>query len=102
MERPPPDGQLLGPERRLVPTFTTGLLPIGILQVWYSYDQGFWWGRSAAFYELPLIQTLGFWRIVPDTIIIVLGGFPLSSSWPTTYRRLRKVRDRTPVVGQQE
>ena len=54
--------------------FITGLLPIGLLQVWYSYDQGFWFARSAAFYELPVVQTLGSWRIVPDTIVIVFGA----------------------------
>ena len=54
--------------------FLTGLLPIGLLQVWHSYDQGFWFARSAAFYELPVVQTAGHWRVVPDTIIIVLGG----------------------------
>ena len=56
--------------------FVTGLLPIGLLQVWTSYGQGFWFARSAAFYEMELVQKLGNWRIVPDTIIIVLGGFP--------------------------
>ncbi|MHB8862574.1 MAG: nitric-oxide reductase large subunit [Pirellulaceae bacterium] len=73
--------------------FTTGLFPIGILQIWYAYDQGFWWGRSAEFYNLPLIQTLGFWRIVPDTILIVLGAFPLLYFLLTTYPRLRKVSE---------
>ncbi len=72
--------------------FLTGLLPIGLLQVWYAYDQGFWWGRSAAFYELPLVQTLGNWRIVPDTIIIVLGALPLLYFLVTTYPRLRAVQ----------
>lgn len=72
--------------------FLTGLLPIGLLQVWYAYDQGFWWGRSAAFYELPLVQTLGNWRIVPDTIIIVLGALPLLYFLLTTYPRLRPVQ----------
>lgn len=71
--------------------FLTGLLPIGLLQVWYAYDQGFWWGRSAAFYELPVVQTLGNWRIVPDTIIIVLGALPLLYFLLTTYPRLRAV-----------
>lgn len=70
--------------------FLTGLLPIGLLQVWYAYDQGFWWGRSAAFYNLPIIQTLGFWRIVPDTIIIVVGALPLLYFLITTFPRLRK------------
>jgi nitric oxide reductase subunit B len=71
--------------------FLTGLLPIGILQVWHAYDQGFWWGRSAAFYELPIVQTLGNWRIVPDTIIIVLGALPLLYFLLSTFPRLRKV-----------
>jgi len=70
--------------------FLTGLLPIGLMQVWSSYDQGFWYARSAEFYELEVIQTLGNWRIVPDTIIIVLGAFPLLYFLLSTYPRLRK------------
>jgi len=34
---------------------------------------------------------LGNWRIVPDTIIIVLGAFPLLYFLITTFPRLRKV-----------
>ena len=71
--------------------FLTGLLPIGLYQVWYSYDVGFWYARSAAFYELPVIQALGTWRIVPDTIIIVLGAFPLLYFLIKTFPRLRQV-----------
>ncbi len=71
--------------------FLTGLLPIGLTQVWYSYDVGFWFARSAAFYELEVIQFLGNWRIVPDTIIIVGGAFPLLYFLITTFPRLRKV-----------
>jgi nitric oxide reductase subunit B len=70
--------------------FLTGLLPIGLLQTWYSLDTGFWYARSAAFYELPAVQTLGFWRIVPDTIIIVLGAFPLLYFLISTFPRLRQ------------
>ena len=70
--------------------FLTGLLPIGLMQVWSSYDQGFWYARSAEFYEREAIQTLGNWRIVPDTIIIVLGAFPLLYFLLSTYPRLRK------------
>jgi len=69
--------------------FSTGLLPIGLLQTWYSYDVGFWFARSAAFYELPFVQLLGTWRMVPDTIIIVLGAFPLLWFLTTTFLRLR-------------
>jgi nitric oxide reductase large subunit len=69
--------------------FLTGLLPIGLSQLWYSYDVGFWFARSAAFYELPAIVALGTWRIVPDTIIILLGAFPLLYFLITTFPRLR-------------
>jgi nitric oxide reductase subunit B len=70
--------------------FSTGLLPIGLTQVWYSYDVGFWFARSAAFYELPLVQVLGNWRMVPDTIIIVLGALPLLWFLVKTFPRLRR------------
>jgi len=70
--------------------FLTGLLPIGLYQVWHSYDVGFWFARSAAFYELPVIQALGAWRMVPDTIIIVLGAFPLLYFLFRTFPRLRQ------------
>ncbi len=71
--------------------FSTGLLPIGLTQLWYSYDTGLWFARSAAFYELPLIQTLGTWRMVPDMIIIFLGAFPLLYFLISTFPHLRKV-----------
>ena len=71
--------------------FSTGLFPIGIFQVWHSYNTGFYFARSAEFYELPLVQTLGTWRIVPDTVIIVLGAFPLLYFLITTFVRLRPV-----------
>ncbi|MBI5394563.1 MAG: cbb3-type cytochrome c oxidase subunit I [Verrucomicrobia bacterium] len=73
--------------------FLTGLLPIGIYQFWHCYDKGFWYARSSAFYDLPAIQMLGNWRVVPDMIIIVLGAFPLLYFLLTTYPRLRKVAD---------
>jgi nitric oxide reductase subunit B len=79
--------------------FSTGLLPIGLLQVWYSYDVGFWFARSAAFYELPFVQVLGNWRIVPDTILIVLGAFPLLWFLITTYARLRPEGQRSYDTG---
>lgn len=72
--------------------FSTGLLPIGLLQVWHSYETGFWFARSAAFYELPFVQALGNWRIVPDTIIILVGAFPLLFFLLTTFPRLRPAR----------
>lgn len=70
--------------------FLTGLLPIGLTQLWHSYDVGLYFARSADFYELPIVQMLGTWRMVPDTIIIVLGAFPLLYFLITTYPRLRR------------
>jgi nitric oxide reductase subunit B len=71
--------------------FLTGLLPIGLMQVWQSYDTGFWYARSADFYNRPEIQFLGQWRMVPDFIIILLGALPLLYFLISTYPRLRKV-----------
>ena len=69
--------------------FLTTLLPVGLGQLWLTYTDGFWYARSAAFYELPWVKLLGTWRIVPDTIIIVLGALPLLWFLMTTYPHLR-------------
>ena len=79
--------------------FSTGLLPIGLAQVWQSYDQGFWFARSAEFYNSDLVQTLGNWRIVPDLIIILLGAFPLMYFLLSTFPRLRQVDEPNPSEG---
>jgi len=71
--------------------FLTGLLPIGLMQVWQSYDTGFWYARSADFYIRPEIQFLGQVRMIPDTILIVLGALPLLYFLISTFPRLRKV-----------
>jgi len=46
------------------------LLPVGFMQTWDSFEHGLWHARSAAFYEQPLVQFIGQWRIIPDLIII--------------------------------
>ena len=65
------------------------LLPIGIAQVWTSYKDGLWMARDASFFERPLVSTLGQLRIVPDTIIIVLGILPLVYFLFRTYPHLK-------------
>lgn len=75
----------------------TGLLPIGFYQAWYAFELGTWWARSAEFYELPVIQLLGNFRIVPDLIIIVVGALPLLYFLVTTFPRLRQVETSRPV-----
>ncbi|MEW6236475.1 MAG: cbb3-type cytochrome c oxidase subunit I [Candidatus Omnitrophota bacterium] len=48
------------------------LAPVGFLQTWDSFTNGLWHARSPEFYNLPLIQFIGQWRMIPDFIII--GG----------------------------
>jgi nitric oxide reductase subunit B len=60
----------------LVMTLFT-LFPIGIAQAWTSYKEGLWMARDASFFQRPFVSLLGQLRIVPDTVIIVLGVLPL-------------------------
>lgn len=53
------------------------LFPVGIAQAWSSYAEGLWVARDASFFERPLVALLGQWRMIPDTVIIVLGVVPL-------------------------
>jgi nitric oxide reductase subunit B len=70
--------------------FLTSLLPVGLMQTWYSYTKGFWYARSADFYDLPSVQWLGHWRIVPDIVIIVGGALPLLWFLIRTFPKLRR------------
>lgn len=72
----------------------TGLLPIGFYQAWYAFERGTWWARSAEFYELPSIQWLGNFRMVPDLIIIVIGALPLLYFLVRTFPHLRSPQDK--------
>ncbi|MCL5102610.1 MAG: cbb3-type cytochrome c oxidase subunit I [Armatimonadetes bacterium] len=54
------------------------LLPVGILQVTDSFTNGLWHARSPVFYEQPLVKFFGTIRLVPDSIIILLGVVPLA------------------------
>jgi nitric oxide reductase subunit B len=60
----------------LLMTLTT-LFPVGIAQAWTSYRKALWVARDASFFESPLVTVLGRIRIVPDSIIILLGVVPL-------------------------
>jgi hypothetical protein len=65
-----------------------------------KYGQGFWWGWSADFCELPLTQSLGTWRMLPDSIVIVLGAFQLLFFLLSTFPRLRKVGEKELPVAE--
>jgi nitric oxide reductase subunit B len=53
------------------------LVPIGVMQALDSFRNGFWSARSLEFYHQPLVQTLLWFRMVPDTVFIVLGVLPI-------------------------
>lgn len=69
----------------------TVLFPVGIMQLASAYLDGVWLARSAEFYNRPLVQILGQWRIVPDAIIIVFGAVPLLIFLLKTFPKLKKV-----------
>jgi len=62
-----------------------------------SYSSGLWVAKSAEFFSRPAIQFLGQIRIVPDTVIILLGAVPLALFLLTSIRNLKK-----PEVGEGE
>jgi nitric oxide reductase subunit B len=75
----------------LVMTLVT-LFPIGIAQAWISFRDGLWVARDASFFEKPFVYILGQFRIVPDTVIIVLGVIPLVYFLFKTFPRLKASR----------
>lgn len=65
------------------------LFPIGIAQAWTSFKEGLWVARDAGFFERPFVSFLGQLRIVPDSIIIVLGVIPLAVFLFRTFPHLK-------------
>ncbi|MBI4909725.1 MAG: nitric-oxide reductase large subunit [Acidobacteria bacterium] len=53
------------------------LLPVGVMQLYASFEKGFWWARSFDFYAQPVINKLLWLRMIPDTVFIVVGVLPL-------------------------
>jgi len=72
----------------LAMTLTT-LFPVGIAQVWTSYKEGLWMARDVSFFEKPMVAILGQLRIIPDTIIIVIGIIPLAFFLFKTFPHLK-------------
>ena len=80
--------------------FILTLLPVGFLQLEASYSKGLWFARSPEFYNRPIVQMLGELRVVPDSIIIVLGVVPLVLFILTTITKLRtaEVKEEEEIV----
>ncbi len=65
------------------------LLPVGLIQVWTSFRDSLWAAKDASFFERGAMLFLGNVRIIPDTIIIVLGVLPLAVFLFRTYPKLK-------------
>jgi nitric oxide reductase subunit B len=65
------------------------LFPVGILQAWTSYKEGLWIARDASFFERPMVSFLGNLRILPDSIIILVGVVPLAYFLFKTFPHLK-------------
>lgn len=53
------------------------LFPVGVFQLAYAFEHGYWAARSLEFYSQPLISTLLGLRIIPDLIFGLVGVVPL-------------------------
>jgi nitric oxide reductase subunit B len=53
------------------------LVPIGVMQALESFRNGFWSARSLEFYQQPIVKTLLWVRMAPDTVFIAIGVAPL-------------------------
>ncbi len=80
----------------LVGMIVITLLPVGIMQLGASYNTGFWFARSLAFYREPLVNALLWLRLIPDTVFIVLGVLPL------VYVVIKAALNTRPVIAQVE
>jgi nitric oxide reductase subunit B len=53
------------------------LMPVGLMQVYASVTEGFWYARSADFLQQPLMQLL-VWMRMPGDIVFSVGGVALA------------------------
>ncbi|MDA8218272.1 MAG: cbb3-type cytochrome c oxidase subunit I [Dehalococcoidales bacterium] len=67
------------------------LVPVGVAQLGESFTNGFWSARSLEFYRTPLVYTLLWVRMLPDSIFIVFGVVPLALAMVRGLLHLRPV-----------
>jgi nitric oxide reductase subunit B len=53
------------------------LFPLGIVQLYYAVDTGYWQARSAEFLNLPWVNMLEWARLPGDVLFITGGALPL-------------------------
>jgi nitric oxide reductase subunit B len=76
------------------------LVPIGVMQALESFRNGFWSARSLEFYQQPIVKTLLWLRIIPDSIFIGLGVLPIVAAAVYGFFHLRQVQE--PVKQKEE
>ena len=65
------------------------LVPIGIVQLYDSFQHGYWHAREPDFFQQPLIRIFE-WLRLPGDVLFILGGIV-----PVVYLALRMFRERT-------
>jgi len=87
----------------LAAMFLFSLLPVGILEMIHAYREGLWSAKSHAFFSLPAIEFLGNIRIIPDTVIIVVGAIPLLIFFLLTLRSLKpaEIKDEQVIFSEE-
>jgi nitric oxide reductase subunit B len=65
------------------------LMPVGVMQAYESFNNGFWSARSMEFYQQPVVKTLLWLRMIPDTVFLVAGALPIvaGSVWGLMHLR---------------
>ena len=53
------------------------LFPLGIVQLYYAVDTGYWYARSLDFLKLPWVNALEWVRLPGDALFIIGGVVPL-------------------------
>lgn len=95
----PPDGRSEGAMRLsfwslnigLASMLFVNLVPIGMLQLFDSFQNGYWHARSPEFFQRPEIRLLEWLRLPGDALFIVGGILPI------VYLALRMFRGRSRV-----
>ncbi len=78
------------------------LVPIGVMQAYESFNNGFWSARSLEFYQQPLVKTLLWLRMIPDTVFIVVGALPIVAASVWGLFHLRALRAPAAAAVEQE
>jgi nitric oxide reductase subunit B len=74
------------------------LVPVGVLQAIESFNNGFWSARSWTFYEQPVVNTLLWLRVIPDSVFILFGALPVLAAAVYGFCHLRRPDAAKPAV----